>query len=83
MEGVRHTVGSSIRRRVGLFTPEPPVPCPAAQRMLEGLSGWLLSLAAAIQQMPGNTMFSDLAAYISRLSQDHGTLGNNERRSGA
>ena len=51
--------------------------------MLEGLSGWLLSLAAAIQQVPGNTMFPDLAAYISRLSQDHETLGNNERRSGA
>ena len=82
MEGVRHTVGSSIRRHVGLF-PGPPVPCPAAQRMLEGLSGWLLSLAAAIQQVPGNTMFPDLATYISCLSQDHGTLGNNERRSGA
>ena len=64
-------------------TPGPPLPCPAAQRMLEGLSDWLLSLAAALQQVPGNTMFSDLAAYISRLSQDHGTLGNNERRSGA
>ena len=51
--------------------------------MLEGLSGWLLSLAAAIQQVPGNTMFPDLAAYISHLSQDHETLGNNERRSGA
>lgn len=59
LEGVRHTVGSSIRRRVGPFHPGPPMPCPAAQRMLEGLSGWLLSLAAAIQQVPGNTMFPD------------------------
>lgn len=28
-------------------------------------------------------MFPDLAACLSRLSQDHETLGNNERRSGA
>lgn len=65
-----------------------PLPTPGhsmpalLQRMLEGLSGWPPVHAANIQQVPGNTMFPDLAAYISRLSQDHETLGNNEREVG-